>query len=309
MTEEKKDQRLSPSEHDEIIRVKLTQIRMMRDRNYVNLDITQRTREHDFLTRLQKINIDDAANQRETAKLAASGRIAEADQQKTSLSSKNRQLMRQLKEDAKAFWSVRTDSFNQYYIEAQRDDKTNTPILDVTGALVPNMFGKKVYVYYSTYDSQMTNAALKYVLDKIGIVSEKTATDPSTSQHIFHVILVTRQKLSTGAEDGINKMLNTKFEQFFYQDLYYPKVDHIAVPKHRLLTPDEKKTLISELSSKTGDDSSKMRVFENMPVLLLTDPIAKWYGFTYGDVIEITRTNIHYQSPVNETLYYRRVGH
>ena len=68
-------------------------------------------------------------------------------------------------------------------------------------------------------------------------------------------------------------------ELFQEEELQYNITKHYLVPKHELSYP--KGTKISkDFKDKYGD---------KFPVLLKTDPVARFYGYNKGDIIKITR--------------------
>jgi DNA-directed RNA polymerase I, II, and III subunit RPABC1 len=69
------------------------------------------------------------------------------------------------------------------------------------------------------------------------------------------------------------------FNVFFEAELVVNITEHAAVPKHRLLNPKEKKKLLE-----------KYHVTEDqIPRILITDPVAKYLGLRRGEIVEITR--------------------
>lgn len=69
--------------------------------------------------------------------------------------------------------------------------------------------------------------------------------------------------------------------------------DHIYVPKHEILTPDEVKKIIEKFNA----------TLEQFPYILFTDPIVKEIGANPGDLIKITRKS----ATSGESTYYRFV--
>jgi DNA-directed RNA polymerase subunit H len=70
-------------------------------------------------------------------------------------------------------------------------------------------------------------------------------------------------------------------------------LDHEMVPKHEILTQQEKK----EILEKFGVEK------EQLPVILESDPVAKAIGAKAGDVLRIIRKS----QTAGETVYYRTV--
>ena len=58
--------------------------------------------------------------------------------------------------------------------------------------------------------------------------------------------------------------------------------EHDLVPKYRIMNLDDKKELLDKLYL----DNEK-----NLPKILVTDPVAKFYGVRIGDLCEIEYTN------------------
>ncbi len=70
-------------------------------------------------------------------------------------------------------------------------------------------------------------------------------------------------------------------------------LDHVLVPKHRILSEEEKRSLLE-----------KFNISEvQLPKILSTDPAVKALGAKPGDVIEIERPS----PTAGKTLYYRLV--
>jgi DNA-directed RNA polymerase subunit H len=70
-------------------------------------------------------------------------------------------------------------------------------------------------------------------------------------------------------------------------------MDHVLVPKARILSDDEVQALLEKYHVKK----------ENLPKILIDDPVVKELGAKKGDVIEFERN-----SPIaGKTLYYRLV--
>eukprot|EP01029_Cantina_marsupialis_P028167 TRINITY_DN775807_c0_g1_i1.p1 TRINITY_DN775807_c0_g1~~TRINITY_DN775807_c0_g1_i1.p1 ORF type:complete len:190 (-),score=45.95 TRINITY_DN775807_c0_g1_i1:304-873(-) len=73
--------------------------------------------------------------------------------------------------------------------------------------------------------------------------------------------------------------LGIKFEFFKMNELLVDITEHVLVPEHELLTPDEKQTLLNRYKLKEGQ----------LPRMKLTDPISRYYGLERSDVMKITR--------------------
>ena len=69
--------------------------------------------------------------------------------------------------------------------------------------------------------------------------------------------------------------------------------DHILVPKHEILSPEEKKEVLGSFNATE----------EQFPFLFSIDPVAREIGAKPGDMVRITRVS----DTAGETTYYRFV--
>jgi DNA-directed RNA polymerase subunit H (RpoH/RPB5) len=86
---------------------------------------------------------------------------------------------------------------------------------------------------------------------------------------------------------------STSIEWFFVKQLLLAVPRHTLVPKHRRLTDAE------------ADATCKRYhvLHDQLPLLLSTDPVCRWFNFPPNSIIEITRRGV----AAEECLYYRRV--
>lgn len=93
-------------------------------------------------------------------------------------------------------------------------------------------------------------------------------------------IVIYSDTITHTAKKNIYELSHTglRIEPFHQSELSFNITKHDLVPKHEKLSSDES----NEFKSKYG---------ENQPVLYNTDPVSRFYGFSVGDVIKITRKN------------------
>ncbi len=72
--------------------------------------------------------------------------------------------------------------------------------------------------------------------------------------------------------------LNINIELFSSDDLQFNITKHVLVPRHIKLTKEEAK----DFKTKFGTD---------IPILLRSDPISKFYNYCKGDIIKVIRKN------------------
>jgi DNA-directed RNA polymerase subunit H len=77
------------------------------------------------------------------------------------------------------------------------------------------------------------------------------------------------------------------------EELPFKITDHLLVPKHELMAPDEAAAILAKYNSSPHE----------FPFVLATDPAAKSIGAKPGDFVKVTRAS----ETAGETVYYRYV--
>ena len=110
-------------------------------------------------------------------------------------------------------------------------------------------------------------------------------------------ILIVDHPMSSSANSHINTSINLKIKNQIFQDseLSYNPTHHILVPLHIKLTEEEKQQKMKELMV----DANKI------PLMLSTDPIARYYGWTTGDMIMIIRIDTGVSILAPKSINYR----
>ncbi|CAJ2671615.1 unnamed protein product [Trifolium pratense] len=93
------------------------------------------------------------------------------------------------------------------------------------------------------------------------------------------LILIVQNQITSQALKAIN-LLNFKVEIFQITDLLVNVTKHVLKPKHQVLTDKQKKNLL-----KKYDIQEKQ-----LPRMLQTDAIARYYGLQRGQVVKVTYT-------------------
>ena len=95
-------------------------------------------------------------------------------------------------------------------------------------------------------------------------------------------IIITSGKLSQQAKQKITE-INTqiKIEVFSLGELVVNITEYELVPKHILLSPEEKELLLKKYRIKPSQ----------LPKILITDPVARYLGLKRGDVVKIVRVS------------------
>ena len=127
----------------------------------------------------------------------------------------------------------------------------------------------------------MTDNLVKYMVffvsgQKLNIVNIKDCAKILTDNNIGYSILVYGDSITSSARKVMNTLPNITFELFSLDNLQYNITKHRYVRPHIKLTKSEQE----EFRHKMGTD---------IPLLLKSDPICRFYNFEKGDIIKIIR--------------------
>lgn len=131
--------------------------------------------------------------------------------------------------------------------------------------------------------------------EKFGIKTIRSYRIEMDSKNIKRAILVIKGDITPFAK----KIINEEFaqdgiiiEKFDETEFLVDITDHILVPKHDLLSIEEKEELLKKYN------------INDLPRILITDPQAKRYGASKKDIFKITR----YSETSGFVEYYRVVS-
>lgn len=151
--------------------------------------------------------------------------------------------------------------------------------------------GRSLLVFYAgrgPQSKQIPKEPVKYFIEQI---KEKGFTD---------AVLIADAKLSTQADKALNTELNDQNLQIFQlSELTYNVTRHVDTPRHTLLTPQEKFEKMKELRV----DETKL------PLIHLTDPVVKYYGWPLGGLVKIERRDLNVGALVSRSINYRIIIH
>ena len=129
--------------------------------------------------------------------------------------------------------------------------------------------GKKIITYYQYFPDQ-----------KINSDSIKNYLEVMKDSKVNSGIIIISGKLSQQAKQkvqDINKELQV--EIFTVNELVVNITEHELVPKHILLSKEDKDLLLKRYKIKENQ----------LPKILVTDPVARYLGLKRGDVVKIIR--------------------
>ena len=136
----------------------------------------------------------------------------------------------------------------------------------------------KIFVKYLT-TSKIRNQIIVNTIDEI------YESDILENNDVLVIITKDKATYQGTLEEHINRIFYKDgiFAQVLWlNSLLFNITEHDLVPKYRIMTIEEKKALMEKFYL---DDE------KNLPKILVTDPVAKFYGVRIGDLCEIEYNN------------------
>ncbi|KAJ3099337.1 DNA-directed RNA polymerases II 24 kDa polypeptide (RNA polymerase II subunit 5) [Phlyctochytrium planicorne] len=116
--------------------------------------------------------------------------------------------------------------------------------------------------------------------ESVGIKPIKKICERMIQQSIMKAILVYQKTLTPSAHKVIQEMApKYQIEIFLEAELLVNITQHVLVPKHVVLSKEEKATLLARYRLKETQ----------LPRIQPGDPVARYYGLKRGQVVKITR--------------------
>lgn len=171
------------------------------------------------------------------------------------------------------------------YAEAQ-----NMTFISALTKLYQKDNGDHVYVYYP----EPVKGAKKLCKRQL----HPLATLMKEHSGLKNIIIISELPFSDDALGSLKGLSYYRIEYFQYENLAYNPTKHYLVPRHEPLTRQEAQKFLRD---------NKLKL-NQMPILSVYDPIARYYGFRVGQIIKIHRQNLFYESLVENNIFYRAVG-
>ncbi|TNY21191.1 DNA-directed RNA polymerase II subunit E [Rhodotorula diobovata] len=131
----------------------------------------------------------------------------------------------------------------------------------------PEAASESIYVFYSEEAS-------------VGIKTMRKFIDILESQKFPRGILIYKTSMTPSANKVISAMASQfQIEAFQESELLVNITQHVLVPKHEVLSAEQKKQLLQRYRLKDTQ----------LPRIQLHDPVARYYGLRRGQVVKITR--------------------
>ncbi len=117
--------------------------------------------------------------------------------------------------------------------------------------------------------------------EKVGVKPIRSYINEMTEEGINHAILIIKDGITPFAKSEIITLMasDINIEIFTEKELIFDITEHELVPKHELMTSEEKEKLLSDFGIKDTQ----------LPKILVTDPVARYYGLKKKDIVKITR--------------------
>jgi len=158
--------------------------------------------------------------------------------------------------------------------------------------------GNKINITAYKDESELNGIYVNYILNsktfnKKDLQNLRTFIDENYPTKKMTVLIIVQDKPTPQiAKELLNDEYNL-YEIFLTKMLMFNITHHHIVPKHTILNEEDSKKILDSF------DATK----NQLPKLLSTDPVAKYYGMKSGDICKIIRN-----SPMTgESIYYRIV--
>ena len=172
------------------------------------------------------------------------------------------------------------------------EEDQNINYEDFTGRLEENA----IQLIATSRENPLKIAYVTFILEarsfsKKDLVALKATMDEKYPTNEVTVIIVQDKQTPQIAKELQNDEYKL-YEIFSMKNLMFNITHHEIVSKHILLTQEEADLILKQYQTTRAQ----------LPKLLTTDPVAKYYGMKAGDVCKIIR-----QSPMTGESYYYRI--
>lgn len=118
--------------------------------------------------------------------------------------------------------------------------------------------------------------------ESVGVDPIRKLTQRMMQNSVNHAIIVYRKTITSSANKVIATLAGAvKIEQFQESELLVNITKHELVPKHLVMSDEEKKVLLSRYRLKETQ----------LPRIQHSDPVARYYGLARGQVVKIIRNS------------------
>lgn len=115
---------------------------------------------------------------------------------------------------------------------------------------------------------------------KVGVKTIKTYCQRMQEENIHRAIIVVQHGMTPTAKQSLGDMAPKYIlEQYLEAELLINITEHMLVPEHIVMTPEEKKELLERYKLKESQ----------LPRIQQSDPVSRYFGLKRGQVVKIVR--------------------
>jgi DNA-directed RNA polymerase I, II, and III subunit RPABC1 len=114
---------------------------------------------------------------------------------------------------------------------------------------------------------------------KVGVFTIRQYIKEMQENEVNQAIVVVKDAITAFAKQVFVEAKPLVVECFKKNELLIDKLSHVLVPKHELITEEEKKEVLKIYKAKDSQ----------LPKILSSDPVARYFGGSKGQVFKITR--------------------
>ena len=181
--------------------------------------------------------------------------------------------------ESRGFNPEKYKNFTMKELDTMKQNTSNKLTIEESplDIMVTDESGKHLYIKYLLGTKPRLNNILSFVNE----FSETTLKDGDS------LVIISRDKLTNdtpldGVAENLLKTRNIFIQLFWIDQIVVNITEHSLVPEHQIISKTEKDQLLEKYNIKS---------FNNLPIILKNDPVAKYFGMRRGDVCKITRSS------------------
>ena len=180
--------------------------------------------------------------------------------------------------------SYSLENFLDVYVPFAKQQKKS--MRNVLSSRYINENGDKLLVYFADISDKK-----QLGVDVIGDIIKE-----ADEYKAKNIIIITPSPLTSKSVFKMQSLLTYNFYTFMENEMAYDPTEHYLTPEHKALSPEDQRDFLIR------NDIS----IDQLPTILTTDMISRYYGFQTGQVIQIDRINL-FDTIVQKSISYRIV--
>lgn len=180
---------------------------------------------------------------------------------------------------------TKLDDFLHSYITYAKENRRS--LRSVLTQIYQNEEGKKIYVYYADASPDSK---------QLGVKGIEPAIDFMNKEKIHDMIIITAKQLSSSADKKLESLVAYNIQIFTEDEMGFDPTEHFLVPKHIPLTDEQQRSFLNDNGL----------LIDNIPVILSSDVIARYYGLRAGRIVRIERENM-FPTMITKSVSYKQI--